>query len=285
MGGGSKEQKQTTTYELSPEQRQLMNLAMPGVTSFAASVPKQYPGSTIAGFDPSQVAGQEEALRASGRQNALAGLGSGTTAEWLNSRALDVQNDPIVQGSIDAATRPLYENLERKALPGIRDSAERTNNFGSSRQGIAEGLAIGETGKAAGDVGSKIASDAYATKVNAQLKALGLLPQTQATQPVGAYTESGVGDVRQGMTQSLLSENVNKYMYDQLAPFLQSKEIMAMLSGIPGGSTTTTATMPQQNKLLGALGGAASGASLGSMFGPMGMGVGGGLGALLSFLG
>jgi len=52
MSSGSQPQTQTTTQELSPEQRQLMNLAMPGVTQFAASVPQRYQGTTIAGFDP-----------------------------------------------------------------------------------------------------------------------------------------------------------------------------------------------------------------------------------------
>jgi hypothetical protein len=284
MGGGSKEQKQTTTYELSPEQRELMNLALPGVKEFAGKVPERYPGSTISGFDQSQTAGQEAALRAAGRQDAIANIGQDVSSRWMSPDALDVTNNPAVRGAIDTATRPIYEQLQRSALPAVRDSAERSNNFGASRQGIAEGIAMEGASKATADVSSKIGYDAYAKNVDAQLKALGLMPQTQAAQTTGAYTTSNVGDVRQDMSQKLLSEDVSNFNYDQLAPFLQSKEIMALLSGLPGGSTTTTATAPQQNKLLGALGGAASGASMGSMFGPMGMGIGGGLGALLSFL-
>ena len=44
MGGQPQQQSQTTTYQLSPEQRQLMDLAMPGVTQFAAKVPERYQG-------------------------------------------------------------------------------------------------------------------------------------------------------------------------------------------------------------------------------------------------
>jgi hypothetical protein len=35
---------QTSTYTLSPEQRQLMDLAMPGLKSFAATVPAKVSG-------------------------------------------------------------------------------------------------------------------------------------------------------------------------------------------------------------------------------------------------
>lgn len=285
MGGSPQPQSQTTTQELSPEQRQLMQLAMPGVTQFAASVPQRYQGSTIAGFDPSQTAGQEGALDSAGVQTDLARSGANTSNFWMSDQPWLPSNNPALQGSIDAATRPITQALTEQALPAIRDSAEKTGNFGSSRQGIAEGLASGRASQAIGDATSKITNDNYQTNVNAQLKALGLLPQTSGAQTTGDQTTSAVGDVRQSMAQALLGENVSNFNYDQLAPFLQSKEIMSLLSGLPGGSTTTTSTGPQKNNLTSALGGAAAGASLGSAIMPgVGTAVGGGLGALLPFL-
>ena len=285
MSSGSQQPvSQTTTQELSPEQRQLMSLAMPGVTNYAATVPQRYQGSTIAGFDPSQVAGQEGALDSAGVQTDLARQGAGTSSYWTNPNALDITNNPGLQGNIDAATRPITQALTEGTLPAIRDSAEKSGNFGSSRQGIAEGLASGRASQAIGDATSKIVSSAYDTNVNAQLKALGLLPSTEAAQTTGDLTTSNVGDVRQSMAQSLLGQDVSNFNYDQLAPFLQSKDIMSLLTGLPGGSTTTTGTAPATNPLTSALGGAAAGASLGSMFGPVGTAGGAGLGTLLSFL-
>ena len=284
MGGSSGQQSQTTTQQLSREQQQLMKLAMPGVTEFAAKVPQRYQGLTIAGFDPTQLAGQEQVLQGAGTQTTIGQQGAGTTAGWLSPNALDITKQPGLQGNIAAATRPITQALTEQALPAIRSSAESTGNFGSSRQGIAEGLASGRASQAIGDATSRIVGDAYGKNVDAQLKALGLLPQTQAAQTTGGLTTSNVGDVRQGMTQALLGEQVGNFNYDQMAPYLQSKDIMSLLTGLPGGSTTTTATGPEKNKLTGALGGAATGASLGAMFGPVGMAGGAGLGALLSFL-
>jgi len=276
---------QTTTHELSPEQRQLMQLAMPGVTQFAASVPQRYQGgSTIAGFDPSQVAAQEGMLGTAGVQTGLAREGAGTTTNWLGANALDVTNNPAVQGAISSATRPIQEQLLRQGLPAIRSGAESTGNYGSTRQGVAEGLAYGEAAKAMGDVGSKIALGAYNTNVDAQLKALGLLPQTTGVQTAGNLTTGQVGDVRQAMSQQKLDELVGNFNYDQYAPYLQSKDIMSLLTGLPGGSSTTVASGPQKSPLTSSVGGALSGAAAGSTFGPAGTAIGGGLGAILPWL-
>lgn len=284
MSSQPQPQTQSTTYTLSPEQRQLMDLAMPGVTQFAASVPKRYQGSSIAGFDPAQIAGQNEVLRAAGLQSSLSGAGAGTTQNWLSPGALDVNNNPAIQGMLDRNARAVNTSLTESALPAIRDSAERSGNFGSSRQGVAEGVALGKASSALADANAKTLSDAYNTNVEAQLKTLGLLPQTIAGQTTGGLSTSAVGDTRQALEQARLGETVSNFNYDQLAPFLQSKEIMSLLTGLPGGTTTSTASGPQKNPITGALGGAMSGASLGSAFGPIGTGVGGGLGALLSFL-
>jgi hypothetical protein len=284
--GGTQPQTQTTTQVLSPEQRELMGLAMPGVTKYAAQSPERYQGSTIAGFDPSQVAGQEGALQSAGTQTELARSGAGTTAGWLGPNALDITQQPGLQGNIAAATRPITQALTEQALPAIRASAEQSGNFGSSRQGIAEGLASGRASQAIGDATSGIVSKAYDTNVNAQLKALGLLPSTIGTQTAGDLTTSGVGDVRQGMAQNLLGEQVGNFNFEQMKDYLQSKDIMSLLSGMPGGSTQSTASLPQKNQLTGALGGAAAGASLGTAIMPgIGTGAGAGLGALMSFLG
>lgn len=284
MTSQPQQQTTSTTYQLSPEQRQLMDLAMPGVTAFAAKTPERYQGTTIAGFDKDQIAGQNAALTGAGTQTQLGQAGASTTQQWLSPQALDVNNNPAVAGMMEANRRAVTDNLMQTALPGIRDSAERSGNFGSSRQGIAEGLAIGKSNQALADANANTLNNAYNTNVESQLKALGLLPQTTNNVTTGAQTTSAVGDVRQALDQARLSENVSNFNYDQLAPYLQSKDIMSLLTGLPGGTNVSTASVPQKNPLTGALGGAATGASLGSFLGPIGSAAGGGLGALLSFL-
>lgn len=279
MGGsGNKEQPtQTTTYQLSPEQRELMSIAMPGVRNFAASVPQRYQGNQVAGFTEPQVTGQEMALTAGGTQNDLARRGIEANNFYTSGDIWNPATNPNLKGAIDAATRPIYEGLTEKALPAIRGEAVTTGNFGSSRQGIAEGLATREASRAAGDTAAKISQAQYDTNVRAQLQAMGMLPMLQGAQTVGAATTSGVGDVRQAMDQALLNQQVNAFNFDQMAPFLQSKEIMSLIQGLPGGTTVSTGNNPTASPWMQSLGGAASGAALGSAIMP---GIGTGIGAL-----
>lgn len=277
---------QTTQQVLSPQQTQLMDLAMPGVQQFAANVPQRYQGSTVAPFDPSQTQGQSMALGSAGAQQTIADNAAGTSNFYTGGNIWDPANNPALSGSIDAAVRPINQALTESTLPAIRQDAISTGNFGGSRQGIAEGLASRGASQAAGDAASKIAEQEYQTNVDAQIKALGLTPQTQQAQLAPATTVSGVGDVRQGQTQAGINQDVGNFNYDQYAPFLQSQEILSLLQGLPGGGTVTTGSTPNsQPGAMSALGGAATGATLGSAVMPgIGTAAGAGIGALLPFL-
>lgn len=272
---------QTTQYVLSPEQRELMNLAMPGVREFAAQTPERYQGSTVSPFDPAQQQGQEMALGAAAPQASLAQSGTDITNARLGQDPQAMRDE-----AINAAVRPIYQNLTEKVNPAIRQEAITQGGFGGSRQGIAEAQAARDTATAAGDTAAKVSSNIYDTDVKAQLQALGLLPQTQQANLAPATTTSGVGDIRQQMQQQLTNQDVSNFNFDQYAPFMQSQEILSLLSGLPNtGTTTTTGSTPTQNPGMQALGGAATGATLGTAIMPgVGTAVGAGAGALLPFL-
>lgn len=284
MGGSSQQPTQKTSYELSPEQRELMTYAMPGVRDFAASVPQRYSGNQVAPFTAPQVAGQGMALGAAGTQNNLATSGADALTNFTTGSFWDPADNPRLQSAIAGATRPIQENLTNVALPAIRNEAVTTGNFGGNRQGIAEGAAVTGASRAIGDTSAKLVQNEYDTNVNAVLKALSLTPALQGAQTVGATTTSGVGDVQQAMNQAGINQDVAGFNYGQYAPFLQSKEIMSLLQGLPGGTTTSTGNVPQANPAMQALGGAAAGASLGTAIMPgIGTGIGAGAGALLPF--
>jgi hypothetical protein len=261
-----------------------MDLAMPGVRDFAASTPQRYQGSKIAGFTDEQTRGQEMALGAAGRQDQLGRSAADRSNYILSDEFANPETNKALQGAITASTRPITQALTEQQLPSIRGEGVTTGNFGSTRQGIAEGLASGRASQAIGDTGQKLANAAYDTNINAQLKAMGLLPQTQEAQLAGARTTSGVGDVRQSMEQAKLGEQVANFDWDNMSKYLQSKDILSLLQGLPGGSTLATSTMPQANKMQQAMGGALTGAGAGATFGPVGAGVGALGGAALPFL-
>ena len=295
MGSGGQQQQaptQTTQYQLSPEQRQLMDLAMPGIRQFAASTPQRYSGSTIAGFNPTQEAAQEMALGAAGGQAGVGQNAADAYSFWTGgpggggaADVFDPTKNPYIQRAIEGAIRPAEQALTRSALPAIRGEAGNVGQFGSSRQGIAEGLALSDFATKAQDTGAKITTDLAQQFADNQLKALGLTPTIQDALIRPAATTGTVGDVRQQQEQALLDEQIRNFQFDQYAPFLQSQEILSLLQGLPGGSTVSTGSVPGGGSMgTKALGGAITGAQMGSMFGPWGMGIGAAGGAALPFL-
>lgn len=284
-GSGSAQPSQTTTFKPSKQQMELYNLAKPGILEWSATVPERYGGSTIAPFDPLQVAGQNLALGAAGSQ---AGLSEGAVNanQFLMGDIWNPASNPYLTGAIDAAVRPITQKYQEVVRPNIRDEfAQAGQQFGGSERIGAEARAGADYLSQVGDTSSKLVQDQYGNNLTAMLRALALAPQTQGTTLAPAQTVSGIGDIRQAFAQALLGEDVGNYYYDENAKYLQSKELLALMAGLPGGSVQSTANNPPQAPLWQrSLGGAASGASAGSMFGPFGAVAGGGLGAILPFL-
>lgn len=283
-GGATQTGTQTTSQVLSPEQQDLMKLAMPGLKQFAAN-PIQYPGQTVAGTDPSQAAGQSMALGNVGAQNSLAQTGAAASTRALDGSMLNASSNPALQSWMDAATQPIQQNLTQSTLPAVRNQFAQGGSYGGSRQGIAEGLASQGASQAMGATTANIANQGYSTGVDAMMKGLGLLPSTENAMNAGALTTSGIGDVRQAQSQAQLDAQNQKDLFQQYEPFLRGQDLAGVAAGLPGGSTTSTSSMPKASPLKGALTGAMGGAALGSAIMPgVGTGVGAGLGLLMSFL-
>jgi hypothetical protein len=277
--------------------------------------------SLVEPFDPMQALGQEMSLAAvPGMQN-IADAGSAYTTKLLASdpsqagrgsvlakpgydqAALDFlmgkvlypESNPALQGAIDAAVRPITEQLTTEQLPAIRGDAVTSGNFGSSRQGIAEGLASGQASTAIGDTSANLANEGYQaglnamtttfgnvanadtarygtqqgalsnlynTNVNSQLNALGLLPQTQGSLLTPALTTSAVGDVRQGEAQAQRDENVYRDLFKQTSPLTSAQSLTSLANAQRGGTSTTTQDLPDTDPILGTLGAAGTAATV-----------------------
>ena len=235
-------------------EKELMKLAMPGFRDFAANPPRLPGYSRVAGFDPLQTLGQEQALTAAGAQGGIAGGAAGAHRFLTDPGVVDPNSNPALRGAIEAATRPIQENLVTSTLPAIRSEFVGAGQYGGSRQGIAEGLASRSASQAIGDASSRVANEGYLAGLDAMTKGLGLTPTAQSSQLAPALTTSGVGDVRQAFGQEQLTERASDFNYEQLAPFLVSSDLASIVAGMPGGSQTVSATAPRQSPLSSILG-------------------------------
>lgn len=254
MGGGSTTPATSTTTVNNPQQQELYGLAMPFLKQFAQAPPSMPTGPTVAPFDPAQTAGQEQVLgAAAGPQQNLADIGS-SNAQFLSGDVLSPESNPALKQYMETATQPIWQGLTEQALPAIRGEAIKSGGFGGSRQGIAEGLATGRAAQAAGNVTADIANKGYAGGLEALVKNLALLPQTQQAQLAPGLSTSGVGDVRQSMAQKLMGDVNLRELYPQLLPLLMGQSIAGIGSGMAPSGTTTTGTSSQGDPLMQGLG-------------------------------
>lgn len=226
-----------TTFKPSAEQAGVLSSALPYIQQFARQGIRLPTTSGVADFNPTQLAAQQQALGAAADQTQLGQQGAGFSSDLFSGMYLDPNTNPALQGTIDAATRPIFEGLSQQIMPQIRGEARSTGNFGSSKQGIAEGLAAQGALRSAGDVASGISYQGYQQGLNAMMQNLGLLPRTQDALTSGAATTGAVGDAIYGNTQAKLTEQQDRFMQQQLLPIAIGQELLAALGAIPGGTT------------------------------------------------
>ena len=288
MGGNSGQTTtQTSEFILSPEQQKILGFAMPGIEKYANMGPAPlYPGSRIEGFNPNQLQAQQMLLGSAGNMQNIADNAAKTSNFYTSGDIWNPASNPYLSQAIDATVRPITQNYQEVVQPGLRGEATQTGNFGSSRQGIAEGLAARNYMRETGDQASKLVQNQYATNIDAQMKALGLAPQTQQLQMAPSQAYAQVGDAQRRMAQALLDEKVQRFNYPYYSPLLHSQDLVGLLSSIPGGKNVSTATQEGGGGgLMGALGMGMQGLGLlGSLFGGGGGMGAGGLGMLLPWL-
>ena len=281
MGGGGGSTTQTVKYELTPAQEEMVAMAQPYAQEFANQglfIPE---GSFIAPFTGLQQQGQQMAVDiAQGPQTDIAQTAA-QSSQWLMENAADPMSNPALINAIEASQRPIWDQLTREVLPQVRSGATQAGQYGSSRQGIAEGIAISDAEQKAFDESSKIMNEAYKTGMDAAVKSLGVAPMVSDLALAPARTVSSVGDVQRELEQSLLEEQLGKITQEQLLPATVARELVTLASGSPGGGTFSQGPMANASPAMQILGGLSVLSGLTGGFGGFG---GGGGGSFLPFL-
>lgn len=279
---------QTSTTKLSPQQESLFNLAFPMAQQYASTPLQQFSGSGVAGFTPAQTSAQEQLTAGAGTANNLAGQSANAQSMLLDPNfMLNPNSNPWLQTQADQLAQQLTRSLTEQQLPSIRSGATVAGgqySGGATRQGVAEGVATGRTNEAMSHGIADLMFNAYNRGLTGMEGAVNNNANVQAQQGVGAMMTGAVGDQQQAMQQALLNEQVQKFYTGQALPFLQSQELMSLLTGMPGGSNVSTATgaVPAPSLLSMLMGGSASAAGLagaGKSLGLWGAGAGAGAAA------
>lgn len=185
--------------------------------------------------------------------------------KFLLSDVLFPGSNPALQGTIDAAINPVQDRLMRNILPSIRSAYTSGDASGSSRQGIAEGIALGDFSRNALDATSQISTNAYQSGLEAMGRALALAPATYgaAMSPYAMLNASGAQQDTQA--QNEINGQITRDMFNTFGPMSYLSQVLNMGNSIAPEGSTAVSTGPGAQKpgmLSGALGGGAAGAAM-----------------------
>ena len=157
----------------------------------------------------------------SGTDSVLDGsnLGMGTLAEMQQGGI-----NPNLEAHYNAANSAANRNLQRNILPGIESSAQMAGQFGSSRQGIAEGIALSDANQQSTDLAANMYGQAYDADQGRRLSA------------GQNYIQSSLGAQGQAATQGGNSISGAGNLYNLgMDPYSRAWEPLQNYSNIIGG--------------------------------------------------
>lgn len=167
----------------------------------------------------------------------LQGLNAQTQQLYSQFANMDLVNDDVTQGLIDRSTRDLTKQLNEGIIPANEDSALSAGQFGSSRHGIADGVATSNAQSAIADTTASILGQARGQQLDAQNAAMQFSPQLAQQLGMPGQQSLGIGQLLQEFENaSATSEADNLKGYTDLLAKL-----------IPGSNTTSSTDDPNQS--------------------------------------
>lgn len=253
---------------------------------YQGGAPDYFPGQTLASQNPFQT-GAIDALGnfnpnavnaytnvgnqfmggASGAMNTLgniAGMQQGPQAQMMTMQQLG-QYQPMINQMVDAATQQGMRTYNEQFMPQLNANAAASGNMGSSRAGIAQGIAQRGVAENAQMVGANAMNNLFnqgnqmnlananlgQNFLNTQMNAatnLGkfagagadMIGQADASQLAGYQTNLAAGDIQNEYDQAVINDEVARYNYDQTKDMDFLRDYMSLVQGNYGGTGTQT---------------------------------------------
>jgi len=279
-GGGKKGGKggaqQSVETRLDPRAEQFRNMVFQRAQQVSQQPFQPFTGQRIAGLDPSTLAGFQGQIGGFGGLVPNLGFGqdilqqqAGFTPEQRIAQFQDPFQEQVIGG--------LQEDFRRQNIGALNELGSRARAggaFGGSRQGLAEGVALGELGRQQGNVLAGVRSGGFQQAVqNAfqqQQQQQGLAGQLTNLGLTGLQGQVsgqlGLGGQRQQIEQAQRDVQFQEFLRQINQPLQNLQALQGTLAGAPFGQTTTE--FAQGNPLAGLLGtGLQLGGSIAGLFG------------------
>ena len=278
--GGS---KQKTTQVSTPYQQKDYDKLLQGAGSWLSQggFDKNYGGDPnfngVAGMTQGQQAGIQGSYQTG--QN-LQGLYNQMGGQSLGNffGAYD-PNKTGLNEAMGAVNNQMDWNYNTNTAQTIRDGATGAGQYGSTRHGVAEGIAQSQLSQQKMNANSQMAFQDQQQFNQNQLSMLGNLSSITKGLNSGAGLQYDAGTLEQQQQQNEINGQLQKWMYENNASLNDLLAYKQLISGDMGGTGTTTTSGGGGSSGWGAVA-TLGGAALGGMFGgPAGASFGASLGS------
>lgn len=248
-----------------------------------------YPTSTVSPTTAAQTQGYQNTLNTAQGQQPIVGQQNSNILDTLQGKYLDPNTNPYLAATYGKAADQVTRSYQTATAPQTSAAFSAAGRYGSG----ARNQQIDQNNRALGttldNLGTQIYGGNYAQERQNQLGTMNNL----GTMLQGAYTPStamvNTGGAQQQQNQQQLTDLVNRFNFNQQAPWQNLGLYQGAISGNYGqsGTTSTNSTMMQptySNPAGSIFGGLLSAGSLAGQLGWNPFGAAAGAGAGLSLL-
>ena len=266
MGKGENDQATTVTKAepWKPVQPYLEGAMRDANSLYARGAPQYYPNQQVAPMS-SYTRNSYDAMA----QRAMAGSPVTNAAQQHLTNTLGggylSAGNPYFQGAVNAATRPMVNAFNDQVMPGLDSNFSSAGRYGSGAHALASSDAGAQLQQQIGDVSSQMAYQNYGDERQRQVQAMMFAPDMAAQDYKDILALQSAGQGYDQYNQNLINADMQKYDYNMNAPYNWLANYVGILGGVPGPSSTQTATTPRPSTmeqvggaLLGTAGTAAS---------------------------
>ena len=175
--------------------------------------PQFFPGETVAGFAPETEQGLQAITQRATAGSPLTGASQDLLLQTLQGGFLN--QNPFIDQVISNVTGDIGRQFNQQIVPQLDARFGLAGRPGSGAEGLAFGSAADRFLGTVGDVSSQIRFANFQSERNRQQQALGLAPLLAGQDFTDAQAVLSVGGARQGLEQARISEDVQRFNFEQ----------------------------------------------------------------------
>lgn len=271
-GSGGGEQKTESENNQTPYQQGQFDTLLQGANKWLSTggFDRNYGGvkdfDSVADQNANQNAAQAGSVNTGNNlQGILNGQGASSLQDYLG--AYD-PNKTGLNGAINASNNALDWNYNTQVNPQIRQGATDAGQFGSTRHGVAEGIAQAQLSQQKTNAASTMAFQDQQQYNQNRLGALNNMTNIANGLNAGNNLVGSAGDAQQKQEQNEINGQLEAWAYKNNVSLNDLTAYKALISGNMGGSATASGTSSGGGSgglgALASIGGSALGSYMGS---------------------